>query len=162
MFRKYKNTQKATSRGFTLLEILLVVAAIAILAGIVIFAINPGKQLAELRNGKRQADVNLIVNALYQYVIDNSGASLSTMLFVSDLSTCSTQTDAEVCVGSGCASDLSVLTTNQKYLVAVPSDPSGGVGGSDYLGYYVWVSSNNRITACAPQAELGASISVTR
>src|SRR3989344_6623338 len=61
-------------KGFTLLEILLVVAAIAILAGVVIVAINPGKQLADTRNATRQTDVKTITDAVYQYSFDHGGA----------------------------------------------------------------------------------------
>lgn len=59
--------------GFTLLEVLLVVAALAILASIVISAINPGKQLADTRNAQRFSDVRAIMDSLYQYAVDHKG-----------------------------------------------------------------------------------------
>src|SRR5689334_16750558 len=68
--------------GFTLLEILLVVALIAILAGVVILALNPTKQLSDTRNAARNVDVNTILNAIYQYEIDTGSlpASLTTTI----------------------------------------------------------------------------------
>ena len=51
----------------------MVVAAIGILAGIVIIAVNPGKQLAAARNARRQSDVASIAQALSQYSLDHDG-----------------------------------------------------------------------------------------
>ncbi len=151
--------------GFTLLEILLVVAAIAILAGIVIFAINPGKQLAELRNAKRTADVSLIVNAVYQYALDNGG-TLPADLDEKPDSNCASYPEMEICQtgsnGSECSIDLSPLTNNQRYLVSVPVDPKGGINGSEGAGYYIFRNQNGRVVACAPSAELGVTIQVVR
>src|SRR5207244_3861546 len=67
-----KNTN-GLSFGFTLIEILLVIALIAILAGIVIFAINVPRQLGAARNSQRRSDVNNSINALHQYALDSAG-----------------------------------------------------------------------------------------
>ena len=141
-----------TNKGFTLIEILLVVAAIAILAGIVILAINPNKQLGETRNAQRRADVTTILNAVYQYSIDTGVLPASI-----------TTTQTEVCKsGAVCTGliDLGVLTASEKYLTSIPFDPNGS--STNGAGYEILKTANGRVTVVAPDAEQGATISVTR
>ena len=148
-----RERERESRRGFTLLEILLVVAAIAILAGIVIIAINPTKQLGDTRNAQRKADINTILNAVYQYSIDNNGTLPSTI----------TTTATAVCQAAPCTSliDLSVLTASEKYLTAIPHDPLI-TATTGTAGYTIVKSANGRITVAAPSAEQSAVISVTR
>ena len=59
--------------GFTLIELLVVIAIMVILMGVVLVALNPGRQYQLSRDAKRQSDVNAILNAINQYQIDNDG-----------------------------------------------------------------------------------------
>ena len=61
-------------KGFTLIELLIVIAIIAIIAGAVLVAMNPAKRIADANNGRRWEEVNSILNAIQQYVVDNTGS----------------------------------------------------------------------------------------
>lgn len=150
---KFTRCKPQDNKGFTLLEILLVVAAIAILAGIVILAINPGKQLGDTRNAQRRADVNAILNAVYQYAIDNNGV-LPAAITTSSTEICAT---GGVCTG---LIDLAALTANEKYLTSIPLEPQKI--NTEGAGYMIRKSTNGRITVEAQFEEQGATVSVTR
>jgi len=143
--------RRTTKKGFTLLEILLVVAAIGILAGIVIVAINPGKQLADTRNAQRRVDIKTLLDASVQYQID-----------VGHLPSSITTTPTEICkTGGSCSGliDLSVLVPT--YVSSLPIDPLTA-SSSNGTGYKISVSeSNGRATVSAPSAERGAVVSAS-
>lgn len=132
---------------------MLVVALLGILAAIVIVAINPARQIGLTNNTQRKADVNTILNAVYQYALDNSG-SLPASISTTVLPVCKT---GAICTG---LVDLTVLTTSERYLTAMPFDPTGASATS--TGYTIVRTANNRVTVAAPSAQLGATISVTK
>lgn len=160
-----RKVRRSNQRGFTLLEVLLVVAVIAILAGIVIIAINPGKNLSDTRDSQRKADVTTIINGLYQYLVDSGG----TLPTPGGGSVAITTTDTEICkTGATCTNlvDLTFLTASGKYLVAIPSDPKCPTGCTDAtpvfgVGYTIAKDAGGRYIVKAPGAETG-TIQVTR
>lgn len=68
--RQWQRTQKQGEKGFTLVELMVVVAVIAILAGIAMPQFMSAADKA--KSAKIQADVQIIKNATQLYMIDKS------------------------------------------------------------------------------------------
>jgi prepilin-type N-terminal cleavage/methylation domain-containing protein len=154
--KKVGTTCTIKKQGFTLIEVLIVIGIIAILAAVVLVAINPARQFAQARNSQRIANVNALINAIGQNMADNKG-----------LFTCATGAlpDTATIMKSTSGYDIrTCLVPN--YLPEIPHDPASGVinNSSDYdTGYTILQdSTTKRITVGSPSAELAQTISVTR
>lgn len=146
-------------KGFTLVEMLLVVIIIAVLTTIVLVALNPVRQLALTNNTKRSADVNAILNAVTEFMIENNGdlpVSEESNLNVIQKNMGVTSADVDIC-------DELVPV----FIAALPFDESEDdayfTSCNDYnLEYTISANSDGRVTVEAPHAQLFADISVTR
>lgn len=141
-----------------MVELIIVIAIIAVLAAGVFVAIDPAKRLHEARNSRRQTDTVGILDALIKIQADNRGTHYTTVaaatagnFYVIGTNangcdtTCTAKATQAVCL------DLSAVPTN--YIASIPVDPSTGtVANSDY---YISKSATGNITigACDPEGE---------
>ena len=151
-------------KGFTLIELLVVIAIIAILAAVVFVALDPVRRFADARNSSRISDVNSILTAVHEYIVDNGGAlptGLTAGMTETQIGTAAsgaTTTDKGTTCGTSAAA-VNIATPLAKYLASLPKDPQGSAAKT---GYSVAINSNNIVTIRACDAENSATIQVSR
>jgi type IV pilus assembly protein PilA len=149
-------------RGFTLIEILVVIGIIAILAAVVLVAVNPTRQFKLARDSQRVSNVNAILNAIHQNISEHKGS------FVCNGDTRVIPTAVTLIQSNTTPNDPGDIAEClvPDYLSALPFDPAivgtHFTNNTDYItGYEFFRDVNGRITASST-GELTPTISVTR
>lgn len=147
--------------GFTLIEILLVIGIIAVLATVVVVALDPAKRFADARNARRLSDIESILSAVQQYIVDNKGALPSGL----DMTERQLGTASSGCAVSGnCGvtvdACLDMSSDLAKYLKEVPYDPGNGTSSTTH--YSIGANANNIVTVIACDSTDSTIASVSR
>ncbi len=144
-------------KAFTLIELLLVVAIIATLAVVVFVALNPAQRLKDSKDARRTSDIDTILSAVHEYIIDNKGALPTSspqaeVQLGTSASGCAISTGGCSAVAAACY-DMSTLLN--KYLKSMPIDPTGTAAGTKYT---ITVDANNIVTVKACAADTGTIV----
>lgn len=136
----------ASRQAFTLLELLLVIGMIAVVASIVMSAIDPASKLAEARDTKRRVEIRELQNAITQYLIDDNVLRNIPNGIGNAINVCRESVDPNDCTGAGTGYSLSALVP--LYVVSLPVDPAET--NPQETGYGIYLYNNQLIYVCSP------------
>jgi len=129
------------AKGFTLLELLLVIAIIAVLAGIIMFSLKPSDRLVEANTQKVKSDVGSIYKSIQAYTIENGGTYPNTIYEYDPLTMPNPQKDGcvrcRICkTGGSCGGITDLVSIIPTYLQNIPQIP--GIADANWSGYSIY------------------------
>lgn len=156
--------------GFSLLELLIVIAIIGILAVGAFVALDPGERLRDSRDATRWTDVTAILDGAKVDQVDNGGSYLAAIqnatasnnyMIGTDTSGCNVTCDQTI--ASVACIDLAGLV-NEGYLASIPKSPNGAstwtAGRTGY--YFNRATFTVKVGACESEGTGLTDISVQR
>ncbi len=147
---------KLNHKGFTLIELIIVIAIIAILAAAIFVAIDPARRLHESRNARRWSDVTNILDAVVKYQVDGGGTHYSTVAALTagnyhTIGTCASGGDSACGAQATQAACVDLTSIGSNYLATIPMDPSTGTAA--LADYYLMVDTNGAVEVGACDSE---------
>ncbi|MBP9802000.1 type II secretion system protein [Patescibacteria group bacterium] len=142
--------------GFTLIELIIVIAVIALLAASVFVAVDPAKRIGQAQDAQRWSDVTAIAEAIQLYKADHGGefptstsdgvftmyglGSLTRYYLLGIGTVSNNDLDSDNCANyPGSLEPEGVLLSNlvPTYLPTMPVDPTGLQNNGRTTGYYI-------------------------
>ncbi|MBT3292944.1 type II secretion system protein [Candidatus Peregrinibacteria bacterium] len=172
----HSGTLVQSKKGFTIIELIIVVAILGILSTLILIQIDPIRRLNEAHNATRWSDVLLVLEITKEYQADNDSAVPGTAIAI-DSDESSVQIIGESVTNCVCASQTVVTspcgvsgldTDLRPYIDAMPMDPI--TGSTNDTRYFINKDSYGLITVGSCDAESEGSggngtppnISITR
>ena len=130
-------------KGFTLVELLIVIGILAVLTAAVVVVLNPAQLLAQARDAQRMSDLEAVTSAVTFYLVTANTPSLGAtpQCMVGALNSgvvCTTNTSTVV-TGTGWIQINLASSTGGSPLASLPTDPSNS---ANYYYAYIGDATN--------------------
>lgn len=141
-----------TKKGFTLLELLIVIGILAILSTTVVLVINPAELLKKARDSQRISDLNTLKTAIAYYITEASSPSIgsdSNSYSHVALTDCATRTGAtgnQTPTSAGWIPISFDTLAGGSPISVLPIDPNPTAVGANPGRYYVYLTNTSDTT----------------